>query len=127
MQTPPKSYPSAGTRVRFTKISEKRPGLCDVGYWCEGHLVDDVRVGEPIWMNRYARAAQGDEKDDQRRAGLFNTSIVERVATSNDPAQSRWLIYTHNSAWGLEVLPPLPKETLKNDPLFKDMSAPGLL
>ena len=102
-----------GIHVHAIKASiEKAPaGHFPVGYWCKGVLIDDVVVGKPIHIARYARAAQEEgEAAVVSRLGEYQSSPVVAVdAVTPNQLQVR----TQNSVWLLTNIGPLNEETSK--------------
>ena len=97
----------AGTKVRITKVSEKRPGLVDIGHWAEGVLSYDVKEGEPVLMERSRRRKINDgEPDIVEMDGVFNTSVVEWVQMDFETVGKPilYVLKTRNSTWVLEEI-----------------------
>lgn len=81
----------AGTRVRVTKKDAEKPREdMPNGYWVEGVLVLDLKVGRRILVDRKIR--NGIEID-----GVFESSLVVMIQWQN-PVE----VTTQNSTWLVE-------------------------
>jgi hypothetical protein len=100
----------AGAHIHALKVSAAllKPSTFPVEYWSRGILAEDLKVGQPIHIIRYARAPQEEgEPATVVRPGEYQSSVVRNINLVN-PDQVQ--VQTDNSVWLLTKLGPLTKE-----------------
>lgn len=86
-----------GTEVILTKVETvNKETNYSPGYWTQGFLIFDVKIGEGIYLGRYKRANPDNNNEAVNIYGIFRTSPIVKVEGN--------LIYTKNSIWKIEEI-----------------------
>lgn len=95
---------SAHTHVQLTKLAAVNTPerMLPTNYWLWGVLAAPIKVGEPIQVLRYRRAAQSPEEQTPVDCeGIFISSPVIAIKTLDSAIAD---VHTFNSVWRVEVL-----------------------
>lgn len=101
-----------GCHCRLVKRAEAREGAFPVHYWCCGVLTVSLTPGQPISMDRYARAAREDGESAAGivvTPGVFTSSPILSIKPPSKPGGST-VVTTENSTYELTPLGAIPKD-----------------